>query len=362
MPLDFSFSITVGGIAGGLVVLVGAAGLIVWIATHPSDAERIAYWFLSAARLVSKRAEERALTTDVTHRINNFALKLEESVEGYQPIGLKIELVQAGITEEAFLNEGRLIVRMQPRSHRDRNFLTVAVLYVAHTLFPRVKNHLRPNQTEALDLYTTERLIRNERAELVDQFIRDWVNPAVVDNETVERLLGELGRIDSAGTFLPILCQELHLLGARMVGVGHRERLRSELDDFIAFLQALAMRKRGDTTVPLTYRGTHLRVAVQIVSVAARREASGGDPGPWLTFALEHYANGDVDHVYFVGSGDQENRRLIDRVAEEFCSRANWDIYAGTICDATIHDRDGNPVPSQQCIVLCRSRAIRRIA
>ena len=53
----------IGQIVGLLVGTVGlggliAIGLLLWIASNPANAERVAYWFASAFRFVSKKAEE----------------------------------------------------------------------------------------------------------------------------------------------------------------------------------------------------------------------------------------------------------------------------------------------------------------
>src|SRR5437868_6836720 len=117
----------IGQIVGLLVGTVGlggliAIGLLLWIASNPANAERVAYWFASAFRFVSKKAEETALKTDVTHRINDFAVRMSRNVEGYSPPGLEVKFVE-GVEPNAFMNEGRLVVRLHARSERDHNFL-----------------------------------------------------------------------------------------------------------------------------------------------------------------------------------------------------------------------------------------------
>ena len=73
----------------------------------------------------------------------------------------------------------------------------------------------------------------------MEEFIRGWINPAIQGNATLENLLTELGEIDQAGIYHPVLCQELHLLGGRMVGGASREELRSEVQHFVEFLKTL---------------------------------------------------------------------------------------------------------------------------
>ncbi len=358
--MSIQIALGVGSGAGLLVLGGGLVAIFYWIARNPSNAERIAYWFWSAFRVISAKAEKYRLATDVTHRINSFALKIDENIEGYTPVGLEIRFADADVTPEAFMEQGRLVVRMKPHAARDRNFLTVATLYVSKTLFPRVKLHLRPNQRNAFDLFTTEKLIRSERASLVDEFIGDWVNPALAGKPALAKLIAQFHEVDEAGLFLYILVQELHLLSSRIVGMTNKEALRADVESFVCFLEAIARRPVGDTTIPLTYCGRYLRVGIQIVSKSARREALAGDITPWVRYAVENFTDDKIDHVYFLGNAEEANRSLIEAVADRFCDQAGWDIYTGAQFEARLFTRDGHDRRVANCMVLCRSRAIRR--
>jgi hypothetical protein len=311
--------LTLGTGAGLVIILI----FLAWIANNPSNAERIAYWVSSTARWVSKRAEDNAVKTDVTHRINDFAVRLQSELYGYTPPGLELKIVHDPESPQAFVEAGKLVVRLRPRVGRDMNFLTVASLFVAHTTFPMVKVRLRDNQRRGLDLTLTQNIVERERPDLTPTFVREWVNPAISRDPSLENLIEQLDRVDKGGFFLPVLCQELHFLEERRLGAASSERLRKDVQAFVAYLHAIARRRVGDE-IPMQHLGPFIRIRIQIVSQRAKREASGGDPGPWLRFAVDAARTLQLDRVYFLGDSGDENRRLIAAVAGGFCRKVDW--------------------------------------
>src|ERR1035441_6597275 len=57
---------------GPLVILLG---VLLWIVNNPTNAEKLAFWFWSSFRFVSKTAEKNTIKTDITHRINDFVIR-----------------------------------------------------------------------------------------------------------------------------------------------------------------------------------------------------------------------------------------------------------------------------------------------
>ncbi|HZT06563.1 MAG TPA: hypothetical protein VFC51_05995, partial [Chloroflexota bacterium] len=139
-------TIVIPGVVSFGLALALVLAVFAWIAHNPANAERIALWFWSGTRWVSKTAETKALQRDVTHGINDFAVRIQDELEGYRPRGIDLAFIGSDESPNSFLDRGRLVVRIRPRTGRDQNFLAVASLYVAHTVFPIVKHHLRKNQ------------------------------------------------------------------------------------------------------------------------------------------------------------------------------------------------------------------------
>jgi hypothetical protein len=349
MAITIVLSTSISLVTVVLIVL----GILMWIANNPSNAERIAYWVCSSLRWVSRRSENNAVKRDVTHRINDFAVRLQKEVYGYTPPGLELKIVGDAESTEAFLDAGKLVVRLQPRSGRDLNFLTVAVLFVAHTAFPVVKLKLHENQRRGLDLTLTQDIVERERPELIPTFIREWLNPAISDDGSLERMIDHLARIDAAGLFLPILCQELHFLEERPLTTASREGLRNEVRQFVAFLHRLALRRVGEE-IPMQFQGAFLRIGIQIVSRAPVRQAHAGDPGPWLRFAVETERVHRPDRIYFVGSAGEENRRLIGDVASGFCRRTGWEPLFERRYRCEILSSDGDAREVENFLAVCR--------
>ena len=345
---------------GVVVFLAGGVStavlLILWLSSNAGNLDRIVAALGLVLGRFSTRWEHRSLRADITARINDFTSRMRDSIHGLEPVGLDIRFVDERMTPEAFMNQGRLVVRLRPRHEQDHNFLTVASLYVSAVLFPRVKNQLRPNLRKALDLYTTEKLIRTERSNLVDEFIDRWVNPALNEHEKLEPLLQRLCLIDEHGYYLSVLCQELHILSTRLIGTTNREALRSDIELFIAFLERLTSRRTGQEDIPLRFTGQHLRMVFQIVSRSHVREANPGSTRPWLDYALETHPGSLTDHVYFLGSAEDANRALIDNVADAFCRGAAWDVYCRTSYQGRVIRKDGTAHASPTYVVLCRRR------
>ncbi|HZS15092.1 MAG TPA: hypothetical protein VFC09_10870, partial [Candidatus Dormibacteraeota bacterium] len=205
---------------------------------------------------------------------------------------------------------------------------------------------------ESIDLRFTEKMVARERPDLLPEFIRAWLNPAIAGNEALERLVLQLNQLDEAGLFLPILCQELHFLSGRMLSSVEREKLRTEVQRFTEFLIRVAQRRVGEE-IPLEYEGPHLRVVIQIVSKRVTREAKKGDIGPWLRFALKVVQTKRPDHIYFVGNAKEANKQLIEQVAKSFCLQTGWQWLCEREYNCKLHDADGQLVPVRNFMVVC---------
>jgi hypothetical protein len=307
---------------GPLVILLG---VLLWIVNNPTNAEKLAFWFWSSFRFVSKTAEKNTIKTDITHRINDFVIRLQDELHGYAPPGLELKIVGDPESTQAFIDAGKLVVRLRPRLNQDVNFLTVACLFVGYTTFPMVKLRLGENQRRAVDLTLTHDIVEREQPKLLPTFERDWVNPAIAHNEPLEALIDQLERVDKAGLFLPVLCQEFHYLEEQRLTRASRDALRQDVQDFIVFLHRVALRRVGEE-IPMQHVGTFIRIRIQIVSRRLTREASRGKPDPWVRHAVEAVRRSPLDRVYFVGDAVDENRRLISDVAGAFCRQVGWSL------------------------------------
>jgi len=88
--------------------------------------------------------------------------------------------------------------------------------------------------------------------------------------------------IDKVGLFLPILVNELNLLGEKVFYKPRKEKIIIEVAAFISFLQRYAEKEEGEETVPENFEGAYCRCVIIIIARQLKRKIS--DLGPFINY------------------------------------------------------------------------------
>ena len=87
--------------------------------------------------------------------------------------------------------------------------------FVSNAFLKKAKSYIAKYQRESIDIYTCYDLLRNEKSEILDQFVQDFMKEKM-DNDKIADLFEKYEDINKAGIYYPILIQELTFLGEKV--------------------------------------------------------------------------------------------------------------------------------------------------
>ncbi|MCJ7483489.1 MAG: hypothetical protein MUO31_11040 [Thermodesulfovibrionales bacterium] len=263
-----------------------------------------------------RSARKRYIKHDLQGRINDYVKRLRSKVPGSFKDIIQLEWVDAKMERSSLLEDGRIILRLRSNDPEDHNFVHASYLYVSKCLLLKTKRYLSFPQREALDIFVTSKLLREEKDAVVGFFLDEYLHPKTSDPKSKTALLiDDFGIIDRAGFFFPLLVQELEYLGDKVFGRRREDLIVKEVNDLVIFLRPVSQRTIGDEG-DLNFNGSYTRFGIVIVGKRLKLLTS---LVPFITYIRKNLVENDVDTIYLLGQ--KENRLKIDKICEEFTSK-----------------------------------------
>jgi len=263
-----------------------------------------------------RSARKRAIKHDLQGRVNDYVRRLRKQVPGSFEDKLELEWVDAKTHRSALLADGRVVLRLRSHDPEDHNFVHASYLYVSKCLLKKTKRYLSVPQRDALDIFVSSKLLKEEKPSVVGYFLDQYLHPKTDDTKSkVAVLIDDFGIIDRACFFFPLLVQELEYLGDKVFGRRRDDLIVKELYDVVGFLRPLSQRTVGDEG-DLNFDGSYTRFGVVIVGKPVKLLTS---LQPYVNYIRKTLASKDVDTIYIIGR--KENRDKIDQICFEFGSQ-----------------------------------------
>jgi hypothetical protein len=216
---------------------------------------------------------------------------------------VKLEWIEGDVKRQAFLEADRVVVRVKRDDPRHENFVKAVYLFVSTALLYRAKRYISPPQGRAIDLFVTADIFREQRPEVVDHFLEEYLHPQIDDGSArVTSLFEQFDVISKGGLFFPVFLQEMDYLGHKVFGKARNQQIVKEVNELVEFLQALALRRVGDEQTDLNFVRTYCRFAVVIVGRAIKVKQS---TAPYVHF-IRNGLERNVETVYLIGHADNE--------------------------------------------------------
>lgn len=337
----------------------------------PEKVEKWSVLFWKIIYFLIKRGEKKIITHDIQAGVNEFSKALKREIIDFEPIGISIQWITEKETPVEFFKKDKLIIRMRPHTDQDRNFVTTSMIFIVKVLLRKSKKYLSPGQRESFDLFIARKLFERERPRVINQFFENYFSqktPLILSTEIIK--LTELGQrykiidkagqifpklplwlqqitflgiktdqyfkdyysrkplsrnkimelveiyeiIDQAGLFLPILVQELNLLGEKAFYKSQSDKIITEITTFINFLQRYAEREVEEEKVLKNFEGEYCQCGVVIIERQLKRKVS--DLNPFINY-IEKLVDRKFKNIYLIGSISKENRNFINQISEE---------------------------------------------
>ncbi len=284
--------------------------------------EKIEKWSAFLWKLVGalggvfRSARKRAIKHDLQGRVNDYVRRLGKLVPGSFKDKLELEWVEPNTKPSSLLADGRVIIRLRSHDPKDHNFVHASYLYVSKCLLKKTKRYLSVPQREALDIFVSSKLLKEEKPEVVGFFLDEYLHPRTDDpTSKVAILVDDFGIIDRAGFFFPLLLQELEYIGDKVFGRRRDDLIARELYDVVDFLRPISQRTVGDEN-DLDFDGSYTRFGIVIIGKPSKLLTS---IQPYVNYIREKLVSKDVENIYIIGR--TENRNKIDQVCLEFEER-----------------------------------------
>ena len=219
-----------------LAALVGAVSVpfLVLLAFlfFPEKLEK--WWAIILGLLTHIRTSlhRQKVTHEIQGHVNDFVRRLRKRAPNILPEKLRIEWVDADEDRSAFLDNDEVVLRMRRDDPHDTNFAHGVYLYVSETLLAKAKRYASPSQRDSLDLYTTLKVLEEERASARTKFVDEYLHPKTSKVKSkVNAYIDSYIVIDRANLYFPVLLQELEYLGEKVFGARRDSDIIKEILD-----------------------------------------------------------------------------------------------------------------------------------
>lgn len=198
-------------------------------------------------------------------------------------------------------------MRVKRDDPHHENFVKAVYLFVSTALLYRAKRYISPPQGRAIDLFVTTEIFREQRPEVVDHFLEEYLHPQIDDGSArVTALFEQFDIISKGGLFFPVFLQEMDYLGHKVFGRAKNQEIVKEVNDLVDFLRSLAVRRVGDEETDLHFVKLYCRFAVVIVGKPAKLRKEVAPTAPYVKFIRDGLER-NVETVYLIGRADNEN-------------------------------------------------------
>jgi hypothetical protein len=340
-----------------LLLLGGGASVGVVIAILLLlNPEKVEIWSSMLWRALSKigtffkSAHKQYVKHDLQGRLNEFSKSLLREAPFLAATRAQVEWTGSEVTRKGFLEEGQVILRLRRDDPEDTNFVHGAYMFVSTSLLFKAKRYISPSQRQAVDLYVTTRAIEQEKPGVVDCFLGEYLHPKLADPQSKTACYYDaLAKIDTGGLFYPVLLQELDFLGGKVFGGRQDDKIITEVDSLVDFLQPIAMRTVGEEC-NLNFERQYCRFAIVIVGKPFKVTPSGE---VYVNYIRRNLIPKKIETVYVLSL--HENKDVLDAI----CNAVSGVYDKCRVRESRVTLRYGNAqVERNQCLVILRMKGI----
>jgi hypothetical protein len=299
-------------------------------------------------------AEKKFIAFDVQGRINEFSRRIKSDVSGYDALGVKLVWVGETDSEDSFVQDGALVLRMRKSEDENKNFIVASLLFVSQVIIRKAKHYISPIQKESIDLFVTNLLLEKEKREILQRFIEDYLLVRTEEDNRIRSYFDNYRIIDKVGIFFPMFIEELAFLGSKVFGKKRDAQIIAEVNQLIDFLKKFSERGLKEE-IPLTFTGQFFRIAIVITTTAEKR--SRGNIAPILRY-IENLVRDGIESIYLIGPSLTTNVSFMHMLKVEI--EKKWEFETSKEKKYTAFIKAGDRrIPAPTYLILLRSRAIK---
>lgn len=285
--------------------------IIYLIFTNPDTVKKWLALFYDFLSIFYKNFKYKATKFSIESKINGFVENLSTDSD-VEPTKVKIKWTARDEDERCLIEENEVILVMRDKEHKNRNFVHAAYFFTSNMLLWRTKRHISKKQSQAIDIYTTKKILENEDRSSLRIFMESYFQPLLEDSK-IKELIKKFIEIDKSGFYTSILITELTYLGQKTLLDSRDNDVILEVKGLIEFLYNFATREQGDDSTQDVFIGKYSRCSIKIVSTHFLREQEKiSSPVKRIKDTL---AKG-VENLYTIGPYGDGGKEFIDKVCE----------------------------------------------
>lgn len=331
----------------------GAIAVVFWLINNPDKAERLLAWICRAFKWISRKAEHQYVKYNVQATINSFVMLIKKNLPTYDVRTVKLEWVDANITQEQFINSNQLVIRMHKSTVPNRDIVNATVAFVSHSLLLKAKRYIAQYQKDAVDLFASIKILETENnPQLISEFVDMYLYNAM-ENDKVNELYAQFENIHKAGLFFPVFIAEMTFLGDKVFGKAiNRSDIYDEVKCLASFLNVFSRRKISEDST-LDHNGNYCKFAIRIVGKNAKIMSQGKDVYLNNIGKLSE----EMETLYLLG--DQSHEKFINEIVDDLKKERNYILYNTKKYDAVIKSIQGEDFEVHSYLVILRKSIVK---
>ena len=212
---------------------------------YPENFEKIFSQFLRIFIFSGSYIDKRFIKHDMQWRMNNFIKNMENKIHSFPWSKIDIDFYKKWNDENVtnYLDNWKYFVRVKKSSNPNKNFVNIAMTFISDNLLKDAKKQISEKQKSSIDLFVAKKLFEEEKNEVMDEFVSDFLQP-LTDDDKVRNLYDMFIDTDRSWLFFPVFLQEMSFLWKRVFSNPKNKKIKEEVIRLIKFLYEHSNRKR----------------------------------------------------------------------------------------------------------------------
>lgn len=292
--------------------------LFIW---KPESFEKLATYLLKFVSYFSKKASKAYIKHDIQSRMNSFIKRMDKKINSFSPVKIDVNFFDPDTESnniDSYLNDGKYFIRARKVNNPNDNFVNIAMAFISENLLKEAKHHISQKQKTTIDLYVWKKLLEEEKDEVMDKFVTDFLQPKSSDDK-IRELLYKFAETDRAGLFFPVLLEELTFLWRKVFTEPKNKKIQEEVANLIDFLNQHANRKQWEDMSKDRFIANFSKFAFMIVW---KKDKVDKNLLPSYKNYLKSLMDQNIDNIYLIWS--EKIQDFINQVTPDDFLNDNW--------------------------------------
>lgn len=253
------------------------AVVIFLLVQDPDRAQKLKTLILMPFFRLKKWFSKSYIEAEVAANVNQF---LGKNIFPYSLSSEKHKIKINWITnsnDSVFKKNGKLILRLKEDDDQTKNILNATQAAIPNIVCPLIRSNIDYSTEKSIDLTLLKSL--SEKLGRHGQFVftKYFLKPETKEDATIGKKIEKLVELDTHGFFVPILLNELEMVGEELFAKSDLTDYSLKVESFIDYLSKIATREKGSEN-ELNYLSSPFKVGTILLAIAHRADKSGVRP------------------------------------------------------------------------------------